>query len=170
VGALALGAIVVECLAAPSLVPVSRDRSPWYAALKKMPDAVVFEWPVTVPWRLYDMRDVEYMFRSTAHWRPLLNGYSGNYPKSYRQLLVAMRSFPFTSSLEFLRHRGATVLVVHERQGTRPNYDDAIERLHRDPDVALIGQGRDSGHRLSFFKLLPKEPRREAHAATGVRP
>ena len=164
-----IACVALEYWTSPRLVPVD-PRGGWYRWLRTMPDAVVFEWPVTVPWRLHDMRDVHYMYRSTQHWRPLLNGYSGKYPTSYLQLLIAMRSFPYTSSLEYLRRRGATVLVVHERPGTRPSYDDALERLHRDPYVALIAQGRDSGQRLSFFRLLPKEPGRDARATTSVPP
>ena len=49
---------------------------------------------MTVPWRLYNMLDVEYMYRSTRHWQPLLNGYSGNYPNSYIGLLYDMRVVP----------------------------------------------------------------------------
>ena len=165
-----IAALTLEYWTTPRLLPVDPRVGGWYRWLRTMPDAVVFEWPVTVPWRLHDMRDVHYMYRSTQHWRPLLNGYSGKYPTSYLELLMAMRSFPFTSSLDYLRRRGATILVVHERQGTRPSYDDAIERLHRDPYVAPIAQGRDSGHRVSFFRLLPKGPRQDALAATGDRP
>lgn len=155
----------VEYWSTPRLLPVDPRPSGWYKWLGSIPDAVVFEWPVTVPWRLYDMRDVHYMYRSTYHWRPLLNGYSGTYPRSYLELLLQMRSFPYTSSLDYLRRRGATILVVHERHGTRPSYDDALERLHRDPYVTLVAQGRDNGSRVSFFRLLPKPPRTDARAS-----
>ncbi len=94
---------------------------------------MVFEWPVTVPWRLHIMQDVIYMYRSTAHWQPLLNGYSGHYPRDYVELLLHMRSFPYTDALDYLRRRGATVLILHEQFGTRPTYQQALERLHRDP-------------------------------------
>ena len=33
------------------LIPVQPAPSVWYGWLKTVPDAVVFEWPVTVPWR-----------------------------------------------------------------------------------------------------------------------
>jgi hypothetical protein len=153
----ALAIAAVEFATLPTVIPVDRDVSPWYRTLATLDDVVVFEWPVTVPWRLYDMRDVRYMYRSLAHWRPLLNGYSGNYPRSYQTLLLEMRAFPYTSALNYLRERGATVLVVHDLDGTRPSYEDALERLHREPGVQLIGSGMDAGHRVSFFRLLPRE-------------
>ena len=125
----------------------------WYATLRGMPDAVVFEWPVTVPGRLDLMYDVHYMYRSTQHWRPLLNGYSGNYPTSYIELLNEMRSFPRTSALRYLRRRGATVLVVHEQSGSQPTYDEVFFRLLRDPSLDLISESGDGGSRVAFFRL-----------------
>jgi hypothetical protein len=162
--AAAIALTALEYANAPHLIEVDAPISPWYRTLAQLPDAVVFEWPVTVPWRLHDMRDVRYMYRSLRHWRPLLNGYSGNYPKSYQDLLIEMRSFPFTQALTYLRRRGATVLVVHEVHGIRPTFDEAVERLHREPGVALLGRGEDAGTRVAFFRMAPAEP------ATGQTP
>jgi len=145
----------VECLARPTLIPANPDASVWYAWLRTVPDAVVFEWPVTVPWRLYDMRDVRYMYRSTLHWRPMLNGYSGHYPESYVKLLYTMRDFPYTPALLDLRRRGATVLILHDVEGSRPSYDQALERLVRDPNIRLIAEDLDAGRRVIFLRLLP---------------
>ena len=81
-GALAGLIIVVtsfEYFSRPSFRQVNRV-SPWYSTLRSMPDAVVFEWPVTVPWRLHPLFDVSDMYNSLWHWKPLLNGYSGNHP------------------------------------------------------------------------------------------
>jgi len=153
VPAAAIALTAVEFATAPALIDVDEPISPWYRTLSKMPDTVIFEWPVTVPWRLYDMRDVRYMYRSLQHWQPLLNGYSGNYPLGYQKLLIEMRAFPFTPALTYLRQRGATVLVVHEVAGTRPSYEQAVERLHREPGVNLIGDGLDGGARVSFFRM-----------------
>ena len=149
-----IGACAAEYRSSPALVAVDPRPTALYATLRDMPDAVIFEWPVTVPWRLDIMHDVHYMYRSTEHWRPLLNGYSGNYPRSYLELLNEMRSFPRTSALRYLRRRGATVLVVHERRDSRPTYDEVLARLLRDPNVELIAESRDAGSRVAFFRLL----------------
>ena len=50
----------VECLAAPRLIRVPTNISVLVRALRDRPGTVIFEWPVTVPWRLYNMLDVEY--------------------------------------------------------------------------------------------------------------
>jgi hypothetical protein len=153
--ALVVALTCLEYLTAPQLVPVILPLSPWYRWLRMVPDAVVFEWPVTVPWRLYILSDVEYMYRSLQHWRPLLNGYSGYFPTSYLQLLLLVRSFPDTDSLKELQERGATILIVHEVEGSRPSYDYAFERLVRDPKVRVIAIDSEDGRRIAFFRLLP---------------
>ena len=154
--AIVLAVVVAEYFTMPRLRDVDRDVPIWYSWLKQQDDAVIFEWPVTVPWRLYDMVDLNYMARSTLHWRPMLNGYSGYYPQSYLRLLVDMRSFPDTKSLNVLRDRGATILVLHEYAETRIRYARAVERLMRDPLVQPIAQDRDGRGRVAFFRLLPK--------------
>jgi hypothetical protein len=154
--ATALGIASLESLSPPRLVPAETDPPVFYSWLKTSPDAVLFEWPVTVPWRLWEMVDVHYMYRSTLHWRPLLNGYSGYYPASYLALLERMRTFPDTGSLNELQRRGATVIVVHEVQESRPSYAYAVQRLLRDPKVQALGEEKDGDRRVSFFRLTPQ--------------
>jgi hypothetical protein len=143
----------VEYVASPAVREVDDQVSPWYTWLGTQHDAVVFEWPVTVPWRLYNMIDVTYMYRSTLHWRPLVNGYSGYYPRSYTELLINMRSFPDTDSIEYLQARGVTMLVVHEVPGSRTPYAEAALRLARDPKISIVAEDWDSGRRVLFARL-----------------
>jgi hypothetical protein len=145
----------VEYFSLPRVQPVDGHISGLYRLLASEKDAVVFEWPVTVPWRLYDMVDVTYMYRSTMHWRPLLNGYSGYYPPSYIDMLMRMRSFPDTGTIAYLQRRGATILVIHEQAGRTASYNYAALRLLRDPKIRLIAEGRDGGRRVLFVRLLP---------------
>ena len=145
----------MECLARPVLVPVETDSAVFYSWLKTSPDAVLFEWPVTVPWRLWDMVDVRYMYRSTLHWRPLLNGYSGFYPSSYLSLLNHMRGFPDTATIAELQRRGATVIVVHEVQHSRPSYGDAVARLMRDPSVRVMAEEKEGRQPRGLLQAAP---------------
>ena len=156
VAALLIAIACGEYASSPAMVPVNRRFSEWYRWLRTVPGAVVFEWPVTVPWRLYIMRDVEYMFHSTLHWRPLLNGYSGFYPRSYLDLLVRMRSFPDSGSIKELQARGATIVILHEVAGSRPSYDYALARLARDSKFRVLAQDRDLAGRISVFELIPR--------------
>ncbi len=148
-----VGVAAVECLANPAVREVDDQVSPWYTWLGTQRDAVVFEWPVTVPWRLYNMIDVTYMYRSTLHWRPLVNGYSGYYPRSYKELLINMRPFPDTDSIEYLQQRGVTMLVVHDVPGARTPYAEAALRLSRDPKISIVAEDWDNGRRVLFARL-----------------
>jgi hypothetical protein len=154
--AVAASVMIVACIefgTRPHLQTVDRRVSVWYHWLNTIPGAVVFEWPTDVPWRLAQMVDVNYMYRSTLHWRPLLNGYSGHFPSSYINLLLEMRSFPYTGSIDYLRQKGVNVLVLHEINGSRPSYEEALERLAREPGVQVFAQGVDAGSRVTFIRL-----------------
>ena len=60
--------------------------------------------------------DLRAMFYSTAHWRPILNGYSGFYPIHYGPLASALTQIPRHPELSVraLRSAGATHALVHE--------------------------------------------------------
>ena len=127
--AVALGALAVaEAFAAPIVIngtvaegryatPPARvytgDQVPGaYRFLKSLPapGTVVVEFPLG-EWA-YELR---YVFYSTAHWHPLLNGYSGHFPLSYNMNATHLRhplDYP-DASWETLRRSGATHAVVH---------------------------------------------------------
>jgi hypothetical protein len=65
-----------------------------------------------------------------------------------------MRSFPYTPALAELQRRGANVLIVHDVNGSRPSYAEAVERLVRDPRIKVIAEDMDAGRRVIFFRLL----------------
>jgi hypothetical protein len=83
-----------------------------YHEVARQPGRVVIaELPLGSP--DYDLRA---MYYSIAHWRPLLNGYSGFFPPHYGQLRAALTEVPRHPgvSLEVLRAGGATHVIVHE--------------------------------------------------------
>ena len=95
-----------------------------YRFLKSLPapGTVIVEFPLG-EWA-YELR---YVFYSTAHWHPLLNGYSGHFPLSYNMNATHLRH-PLDSpdaSWDVLMRSGATHAVVHG-----PYYrDDEGERI-----------------------------------------
>jgi hypothetical protein len=124
----ALGSIaVIEAFSAPIVVngtvaegryatPPARvyvgDEVPGaYRFLKTLPpDTVVVEFPLG-EWA-YELR---YVFYSTAHWHPLLNGYSGHFPLSYNMNATHLRH-PLDNpdaSWNTLMRSGATHALVH---------------------------------------------------------
>jgi len=57
-----------------------------------------------------------YMLNSTAHWRPIVNGYSGFQPPSFYRHADALRDFPDATSLALLSDLGITHVFVHNTQ------------------------------------------------------
>ena len=94
-----------------------------YKYLKSLPapGTVIVEFPLG-EWA-YELR---YVFYSTAHWHPLLNGYSGQFPLSYNMNATHLRhplDYP-DASWDTLMRSGATHAVVHlpyyrDDEGTR---------------------------------------------------
>jgi hypothetical protein len=60
--------------------------------------------------------DVRAMYYSIAHWRPILNGYSGFFPLHYGRAIVSLTEVPRHPdvSMAMLRQLGATHVIVHE--------------------------------------------------------
>jgi hypothetical protein len=57
----------------------------------------------------------EYMLNSTAHWRPIFNGYSGYLPQSYRKNAQLFWYFPQEHAIQAMRRAGATHVMVHPK-------------------------------------------------------
>jgi hypothetical protein len=96
-------------------------------------------------------QNAEYMLFSTAHWRSLVNGYSGYTPASYRRVAWTFWNFPREDAIQAMRDFGVTHFTVHpDRYGSR--LEDAIERLARRPDVELLAISGGGGPRLYRFR------------------
>jgi len=96
----------------PPLVHTGGDVPAVYRFLETLqkPGTVLVEFPFGEPG--YEVR---YMFYSTTHWHPLLNGYSGTFPLSYG-LRSALLRHPLQNpepAWERLQEDGATHAVVH---------------------------------------------------------
>jgi hypothetical protein len=85
-----------------------------YTDLAGVPNAIVAELPLTPPTWSPPMSLL--MIYSTAHWHPMLNGYSGFQPQSYRDTYQAAEDFPSDSSLIALHQRGVTHVFVHRQE------------------------------------------------------
>ena len=95
-----------------------------YLGTLPAPGTVVVEFPFG-EWA-YELR---YVFYSTVHWHPLLNGYSGHFPMSYNLNAIHLRH-PLDSreaSWEALMESGATHAIVHSEY----YLDDEGEKIAR---------------------------------------
>ena len=110
---LAVAAVNVEAFRGPVPYVRAPEPSSVYDTLAALPHGVVAEMPFW--WRPIDVpRNANYMLDSTRHWKPLLNGYSGFTPESYRKRADILWYFPFrAASFEELDRAGVSYVVLH---------------------------------------------------------
>ena len=136
----------------PPPVPLMAADGPpaIYRAVRALPPrAVLAEFPFGE--EQYELR---YMLHSASHWRPLLNGYSGGFPRSYavnRAGLGRVLEDPDTA-WRVLAASGATHAIVHEEvypagSGARVS---AWLVSHGAREVAVFGADR-------LFELPPPQ-------------
>ena len=102
-----------------------------YSVLARDHAGAVAELPFPIPTQWF--LNTPYMVNSTAHFRPMLNGYSGFRPASYDQSYAMVQTFPDDVSLSALHARGVTHVVVHRKAfiaSYGPERFDAIAKVH----------------------------------------
>jgi hypothetical protein len=110
----------VESLRAPIVYAPFTGIPGIYAQIAREPGRVVV---AEVPFwtRPGVFQNAEYELGSTAHWRPLMNGYSGYTPESYDHYAAPFWLFPADAAIAAMRTAGVTHIVVH---GPRFNDDE----------------------------------------------
>jgi hypothetical protein len=99
-----------------------------------------------------------YMYFSTFRWYRLANGYSGFKPPSYDVLVDQMKRFPDEASIEEVRRRGVTHVVVHEayfRRGEHADYTTLVSRLKRCADLEPVTTVRWQNRDSRLYRLRP---------------
>jgi hypothetical protein len=89
-----------------------------YSLLAEEPNRVILvEVPFYPPNGVF--QNGRYVLNSTAHWRRLMNGYSGYTPGAYREYAASFWYFPQPHAIQEMRKAGATHVMVHpDRFGT----------------------------------------------------
>lgn len=150
--ALAAAALVllvnIEALRAPFTYREFRGIPGLYRLLAQEPEpVVVVEVPFYPPQAAFE--NAEYVLNSTAHWQPLMNGYSGYTPATYREYAPFFWHFPDAGVVDMMRAAGATHLVLHpERFGAEA--DETLQRALLDPGLERIAVSRD---RITLFRI-----------------
>lgn len=149
-----LGALALEYVAIPrTLVAAPTVSSPVSAWLTQQTDrGAVIELPLPDEHALPG-HDAEFMYQSTFHWRPIVNGYSGNVPWSYVDVLREMRSFPSDRAMSLLRRIGVRYVVVHERFYEPAPYREVIEAVGARPDVIKQQTFGQAGDEVTVYSL-----------------
>ncbi len=111
--------------------PVAPPGQGIYQDLLKQPPAPVVVLPSPTP-----ESDARAVFDSTAHFYPLINGYSGYSPPGYNEMRKAWAAFPWEPVLGMLKSRGVVYVIYN---GPRPEA----------PGLELIAS-RERQHLLRF--------------------
>ena len=99
-----------------------------YQALARLPVAPVAVFPFWA--RGIDFHGhAEYMLASTAHWQPLINGYSDHIPQDFRDNSQLLRRFPTLESFAVLERLGARYVVIHLNLYAGTSRDEVVGKL-----------------------------------------
>ena len=71
----------------------------------------------------------EYMLASTAHWQPLINGYSDHIPQDFRDNSLILRGFPTLESFAVLERLGARYVVFHLGRYAGPSHEEVLGKI-----------------------------------------
>ncbi len=116
-----------------------------YKLLADEPGTVVLaEQPFFPRWAIF--QNAPYVLNSTAHWRPLMNGYSGYTPGSYQNYADSFWYFPDERAIRAMKDAGVTHVMVHPRRFMK-DPERVMEQIEARSDMELIAAG-SNGIRL----------------------
>jgi hypothetical protein len=139
--AIGIAAIVLanaEALRAPFQYRTFTGIPRLYALLADQPHVVLAEVPFYPRQAVFE--NAEYVLNSTAHWQPLMNGYSGYTPASYVTFADAFWYFPRDYAIDAMKRAGVTHVMVHPERFGREG-PDVIRQLETRQDFELVGTG-----------------------------
>jgi len=138
-GALVLVALAnVEALRAPFDYRRFDGIPGIYRLLSSEPHVVLAEVPFYPRQAVFE--NAEYVLNSTAHWRPLMNGYSGYTPASYSASAAVFWYFPREHAIQAMREAGVTHVMVHAARFGH-EADEVVAALAGRPEFELMAVG-----------------------------
>jgi hypothetical protein len=151
-----LALLMVEAMPRMPLERVWPVPPPVYASIAGEPSAVLAEFPMpTAP--LAYFFDTRYLYFSTFHWHPIVNGNSGYFPESYEELIERVRDFPSDAAIEYLRGRGVDYFTVHGAFIEPDKFRRIVAMLEDRADTPLITAAPWEGSESRLYRLR-KEP------------
>ena len=150
--AVTLGLLMVEAMPRMPLERVWPEPPPIYASIATEPSAVLAEFPMpTAP--LAYFFDTRYLYFSTFHWHPIVNGNSGYFPKSYEELTERERDFPSDAAIAYLRSRGVDYFTVHGAFLDPGKFRSIVDTLAAKPDIPLVVAAPWEGSESRLYRL-----------------
>lgn len=127
VATLAVAALAVLELMTPLTFSPVPPVETAYRMLATLPAGPVIELPFYS--NRYAADRVRYMLNSTAHWMPLVNGYSSHTPRDFLEKTPILGGFPSRESFRVLEKDRVRYAVFHLDRFAPPAREDLLERL-----------------------------------------
>ncbi len=108
-------------------VELAPRRLPWQPLAKEEEMPEVYTWIrdqptihalIELPIHSDD-REIQFIYASTVHWKPIANGFSGYLPKIHEELVERIRFLPTPAGFDRLRDLWITHILVHARRADR---------------------------------------------------
>jgi hypothetical protein len=96
--------------------------------LATLPRGPVIEMPFYYP-QVGLYQHTKYLLASTAHWMPLVNGYSDYTPPDFYEHVMTLAPFPSREAMKILEPSGVRYAVFHLYGYNTSNRHDALQRL-----------------------------------------
>jgi hypothetical protein len=129
--ALVTAALVVAAvgeLAVPVYMPEVPPVEPVYRTLATLPRGAVIEMPFFYP-EVGLFQHTKYMLASTAHWMPMVNGYSDYIPPDFYDHVMLLAPFPSRDAFKILEPNRVRYAVFHMNGYNTENRHDVLTRL-----------------------------------------
>jgi hypothetical protein len=139
IAAALVAAVNLESLCAPMSYTLFNGIPGIYRLLAAEPGPVVVAEQPFYP-RSGIFQNSPYVLASTAHWRPLMNGYSGYTPAGYQRYADSFWYFPQDWAIAAMKDAGVTHVVVHTAAFKRDNMD-VIPAIEKRSDMELLATG-----------------------------
>jgi hypothetical protein len=153
VGSALVGLVLAESVSAPlKLQRIAPSPPAVYRWLRSQPPAVIMEWPLPLASSLGVTEAPLYMYYSTFHWQPLVNGYSGYYPQSYIRFLDAVWTFPQPETIRYLQRLGVGYVILHS-QPDPERYQELRDVLRSVQDLKLVLTDDRGPDRIAVYQL-----------------
>ena len=128
--AMAAALVVVTAgeLAVPMHMPSVPPVEPVYRTLATLPRGPVIEMPFFYP-QVGLFQHTKYMLASTAHWMPMVNGYSDYIPPDFYENVMTLAPFPSRPAFKILEPNAVRYAVFHMYGYNTENRNDVLTRL-----------------------------------------
>ena len=128
VATVALVLVAAGELAVPLYMPEVPPVEPVYRTLATLPRGPVIEMPFFYP-QVGLFQHTKYMLASTAHWMPLVNGYSDYIPPDFYEHVMLLAPFPSRDAFKILEPNRVRYAVFHMYGYNTENRNDVLTRL-----------------------------------------